>query len=179
MAEKITIARPYANAVFELARIQSNYDEWSQVLSAFASFARDPEMQVLIDDPHYTSTQIVSFFTEIENNIVITDAAKNLLEVLADNDRLSILPEIATLFEQLRAEIEGTLEAEIISAKPLSEDQLNDIAAALKRRLGREVTFSCKTDESVLGGAVIRAGDLVIDGSAVGKLNQLAAALLH
>jgi F-type H+-transporting ATPase subunit delta len=178
MAEKITIARPYANAVFELARTQGNYDEWSRALNAFASLARDPEMQVLIDDPRYTSSQIIDFFAEIGGDIV-TDATKNFLKVLADNDRLSILPEIATLFEQLRAEIEGTVEAEIISAKPLSDDQLNQIAAALKRRLGREVTFSCKTDESILGGVVIRAGDLVIDGSAIGKLNQLAAALLH
>jgi F-type H+-transporting ATPase subunit delta len=178
MAEKITIARPYANAVFELAQTQGNYDEWSRVLNAFASLAKNPEIQILIDDPRYTPSQVIGFFTEIEGNIV-TGAAKNFLEVLADNDRLSILPEIATLFEQLRAEIEGTLEAEIISAKPLSENQLNEIAAALKRRLGREVSFSCKTDESVLGGAVIRAGDLVIDGSAIGKLNQLAAALLH
>jgi F-type H+-transporting ATPase subunit delta len=178
MAEKITIARPYANAVFELAQAQGNYDEWSRVLNTFASLAKNPEIQILIDDPRYTPSQVVSFFTEVEGDIV-TGAAKNFLEVLADNDRLSILPEIATLFEQLRAEIEGTLEAEIISAKPLSENQLNEIAAALKRRLGREVSFSCKTDESVLGGAVIRAGDLVIDGSAIGKLNQLAAALLH
>lgn len=178
MAEKKTIARPYANAVFELARTQGNYNEWSQILNVFATLAGNPEMQLLIDDPRYTPSQIIELFTEIEGDTVTGDA-KNFLKVLADNDRLSILPEIAALFEQLRAETEGTLKVEIISAKSLSEDQLNDVAAALKRRLGREVTFSCKTDESILGGAIIRAGDLVIDGSAIGKLNQLAAALLH
>lgn len=178
MAEKITIARPYANAVFELAQSQGNFDQWSGMLSAFANLARDPEIQTLIDDPRYTSEQLVNLFAEIGGDAV-TDAARNLLKVLAGNDRLSVLPEIATLFEQLRAETEGTLEAEIISAKPLTEEQLNEIATALKRRLGREVTFSCKTDESLLGGVVIRAGDLVIDGSAIGKLNQLATSLLH
>ncbi|ADE16959.1 ATP synthase F1, delta subunit [Nitrosococcus halophilus Nc 4] len=178
MAEKITIARPYANAVFELAQAQGNYDQWSGALNAFADLARDPEIQILIDDPRYTSDQLIELFVEIGGDTV-TDAAKNFLKVLADNDRLSVLPEIATLFEQLRAETEETIEAEIISAKPLTEDQLNEIATALKRRLGREVTFSCKTDESLLGGVVIRAGDLVIDGSAIGKLNQLATSLLH
>ncbi|ADJ29849.1 F0F1 ATP synthase subunit delta [Nitrosococcus watsonii] len=178
MAEKITIARPYTNAVFELAQTEKNYDQWSRVLNVFADLVRDSEMQILIDDPRYTSEQLVGLFVEIGGDTV-TESAKNFIKILAENDRLSILPEVAALFEQLRAEIEGTLEVEIISAKPLTEEQLNEIASALKRRLGREVTFSRKIDESLLGGIIIRAGDLVIDGSAIGKLNQLAASLLH
>ena len=178
MAEKITIARPYANAAFKVAQAQGNYDEWSRFLNAFAKFAEDPEVQLLIDDPRYTSKQLIDLFIEVGGDVV-TEAGRNFLQILADSDRLSVLPEIAALFEQRRAETEGTLEAEIISARPLTEEQLNDIATALKRRLGREVSFSCKTDESLLGGVVIRAGDLVIDGSAIGKLNQLATALLH
>lgn len=178
MAEKITIARPYANAVFELARAQGNYDEWSRTLGAFAELASHQEIQALIDDPLYTSEQLISLFIEAGSDTV-TGAGKSLLGVLADNERLSILPEIAVLYEQLRAAAEGTVEAEIISARSLTEEQLNEISAALKRRLGREVSFSCRVDESLLGGAIIRAGDLVIDGSAIGKLNQLAISLLH
>lgn len=178
MAEKTTIARPYANAVFELARAQGKYGEWSRALGVFAELADHPEIQALIDDPRYAAEQLVSLFVEAGGEAV-TDAAKNLLNVLADNERLLVLPEIAALYEQLRATEEGTLEAEIISARPLTKEQLNEISTALKRRLGREVDFSCKIDESLLGGAVIRAGDLVIDGSAVGKLNQLATSLLH
>ncbi|BAW81198.1 F0F1 ATP synthase subunit delta [Candidatus Nitrosoglobus terrae] len=179
MAEKITIARPYANALFELAQKQGSYDEWSQVLSAFADVVKDPKIKILIEDPSYTSTQIINFFAEVKDGDLITDTAKNLLKVLADNDRLFILPEIDLLFKQLRSEVEETLEAEIISAKPLSEDQLKDIATALKRRFGREIRFSCRADDSILGGAVVRVGDLVIDGSATGKLKQLASALFY
>lgn len=178
MAEKTTIARPYANAVFELARTQGNYDEWSRMLSMFAELLDNQEMQALIDDLRYSSEQLISLFAEAGGDAV-TDGGKSFLKILADNDRLPILPEIAALYGQLRATTEGTLETEIISARPLTEEQLNGIAAALKRRLGREVSFSCKIDESLLGGVVIRAGDLVIDGSAIGKLNQLATSLLH
>lgn len=178
MAEKTTIARPYANAVFELAKAQGNYDEWSRMLGMFAELLDNQEIQALIDDPRYSSEQLISLFAEAGGDAV-TDGGTSFLKILTDNDRLPILPEIAALYGQLRAATEGTLEAEIISARPLTEEQLNEIAAALKRRLGREVSFSRKTDESLLGGVIIRAGDLVIDGSATGKLNQLATSLLH
>ncbi|CAH9019940.1 F0F1 ATP synthase subunit delta [Candidatus Nitrosacidococcus sp. I8] len=183
MAEKITIARPYANALFELAKEQSDYNEWSELLKVFADLVKNSKVQDLIGSPFYNTAQIIDLFTKIKDYPIDSDStAENLIKILVESDRLSVLPEISSLFEQMKDEMEGVLEAEVVLSKPLSDsnkDQLDDIAAALERRLGRKITLSCKVDESLLGGAVIRAGDMVIDGSAIGKLNQLAAELLH
>jgi len=109
----------------------------------------------------------------------IGEAEKNLLAMLAENERLSQLPMIAALYNQSRDEAEGTVEAEVISALPLSEAQKTAITNALKARLGRDVQLDCSVNEDLVGGAVIRAGDLVIDGSAVEHLRQLSSALVH
>ena len=109
----------------------------------------------------------------------IGDNAVNLLRILAENSRLSQLPMIAALYAELRDEAEGTIEAEVISALPLSEEQKTAIASALKTRLGRDVQLNCSVNEDLVGGAVIRAGDLVIDGSALEHLRQLSSALVH
>ncbi|CAB1277631.1 F0F1 ATP synthase subunit delta [Candidatus Nitrosacidococcus tergens] len=181
MAEKITIARPYANALFELAKDQSSYNEWSGMLKVFADLVKDSKTRALIGSPFYNTAQIIDLFTEIKD-YPIDSTVKNLIKILAESGRLSVLPEISSLFDQMKDEMEGVLGAEVVLAKPLSDsnkDQLDNIAAALERRLGRKITLSYKVDESLLGGAVIRAGDMVIDGSAIGRLNQLAAELLH
>lgn len=176
MAEKTTIARPYAQALFKLASEQKNLKGWSQTLGLAASVAADPEMAKVIDHPRLTKAQVVDIFFAVCGN-KLDDSGKNMIRVLADSGRLDFLPEIAALYEVERARAEGTLNAEVVSAFELTEGQKSDLAAALKKRFGREISLSCNTDKSLLGGAIIRAGDVVIDGSAVSKLGQLSAEL--
>jgi F-type H+-transporting ATPase subunit delta len=178
MAENITIARPYAQAIFSLAQEQSDLKGWSDMLQFAAAVAADPEMVAVINSPSFDSSQLAELFIDICGD-KLNDAGKNMIRVLADNDRLSVLPEIVELFEQERAAVEGTVVAEVTSAVALNDAQQSSIAEALKKRLGRDVTLECKIDESLLGGAIIRAGDVVIDGSVVGKLEKLTSALAH
>lgn len=178
MAENITIARPYAQAIFSLAQEQGDLGGWSDMLQFAAAVADDAEMVAVIDSPRFDSDQLANLFIEICGD-KLNDAGKNMIRVLAENDRLSVLPEVAELFEAERAAVEGTVVAEVTSATALNDAQKESIAAALKKRLGRDVTLECQIDESLLGGAIIRAGDVVIDGSVVGKLEKLTSALAH
>jgi F-type H+-transporting ATPase subunit delta len=109
----------------------------------------------------------------------LNDKAANFVRVLSANRRLGLLPEIATLYEIMRREAEGSVQAELVSAFPATEAQQAEVIASLRRRLGRDVTLTCTTDAALLGGAIIRAGDLVIDGSVRGKLDRLGTALSH
>ena len=178
MAENITIARPYAQAIFSTAQEQGDLAGWSATVQFAAAVVSDPEMAALIDSPRFDKGQIAELLIDVCGD-KLNDAGKNMIHVLAENDRLEVLPEIAELYEAERAAVEGTVVAEVISATALNDAQQGKIAAALKNRLGRDVTLECKTDESLLGGAIIRAGDVVIDGSVVGKLEKLASALAH
>jgi F-type H+-transporting ATPase subunit delta len=178
MAENTTIARPYAQAIFALAQEQGDLKGWSEMLQFAAAVASDEEMVAVIDSPRFDNTQIADMFIEVCGD-KLNDAGKNMIRVLADNDRLIVLPEVAELFEAERAAVEGTVVAEVTSATALNDAQKQSIADGLKKRLGREVTLECNIDESLLGGAIIRAGDMVIDGSVVGKLEKLATALTH
>lgn len=178
MAENITIARPYAQATFSLAQEQGDLKGWSEMLQFAAAVAADEEMVAVIDSPRFDSDQLANLFIEICGD-KLNDAGKNMIRVLAENDRLALLPEVAELFEVERANIEGTIVAEVTSATALNDAQQKSIAEALKKRLGRDVTLECQIDESLLGGAIIRAGDVVIDGSVVGKLEKLASSLAH
>ena len=117
------------------------------------------------------------FITVCEDKI--DQRAKNFIQLLAENDRIQLLPEIAALYEHYRAEAEGSIEAEVISANETSDEQLAKIAAALKTRLGKEVRITSKIDPSLIGGAIIRAGDMVIDGSVSGRLSKLSTALTN
>ncbi len=178
MAEKSTIARPYAEAVFSLAREQGRLADWSGMLQMAAQVAGNEAMQDLVGNPGIEKARLADVIIGVCGE-VLDEKGQNLIRLLAENGRVSVLPEIAELYEGYRAEAEKTVQAEIIAAYPVSEEQKAKVASALKARLGHEVTLECKTDESLLGGAVIRAGDLVIDGSAVGKLNKLVNVLSH
>jgi len=178
MAEKTTIARPYAQAIFAIAKEQDDLTGWSEMLTLAASLAADPSMAAFIDNPRVTREQVADLFLDVCGE-KLSDLGRNMVKVLADNGRLEILPEIAMLYEEERAAAEQTVQAEIVSASVLSDTQRDAIAAALKKRFGREVSLECKVDETLLGGAVIRAGDVVIDGSVVSKLNRMRHQLLH
>lgn len=176
MAEKITIARPYAQAVFELARDQGKLAEWSRTLELLSLVVNDSRMEQLLGNPHVSSDQLVQLISDVCGD-KLDKHAVSLLRLLAENRRLSLLPELSMHYEALRADAEKTVQAEVVSAFPLGDEQKAAIAASLKRRLGREVQLTCSTDESLIGGAVIRAGDLVIDGSVAAHVDRLASAL--
>lgn len=178
MAETITIARPYAQAVYELASSQNRLKEWSGMLSTVAAVVTDPQMQAFIQNPRVHKPQLGEVILDVCGKR-IDENGKNFVKLLVENDRLSLAPEIAAHFEELRAEAERTVQAELISAYEVDKAQQAKIAAGLKKRLGREVNLVCKVDDSLLGGAVIRAGDLVIDGSVASHLNKLALELAH
>ncbi|SCZ64395.1 F0F1 ATP synthase subunit delta [Thiohalomonas denitrificans] len=178
MAELITIARPYAQAIFSLARDEGDLKGWSDMLAFAALVASDPDMAALIEDPRVDREQTATIFLDVCGER-LNAGAKNTIRVLAENNRLELLPEIAVLYEVERATAEGTLRAEVTSAHSLSNAQKKAIASALTKRFGRDVTLDCKIDEELLGGAIIRAGDVVIDGSVIGKLDKLAHQLLR
>jgi F-type H+-transporting ATPase subunit delta len=176
MAEAITVARPYAQAAFLFAKTQHALKEWSEMLSLLAVIADDPGMRELIDSPHVTESQLADLFIQIAGDH-IDEKGANFVRVLSANGRLTLLPEIAALYEIQRRDAEGMVQAQLVTAFPASESQQAAIIASLRKRLGREVELSCSTDAGLLGGAIIRAGDLVIDGSVRGKLQRLGTAL--
>jgi len=178
MAEKSTVARPYALAAFELAREKNELAKWSEMLRFAAIVACDETMQQYIGNPHISRDDLAKLFLNICAE-QLTDLGSNFIKVLIDNRRLDVLPEIAALYELHRAEAERTIDAEVISAYPLSETQQNLLAEKLKQRLGRNVNLVAKVDSNLLGGAIVRAGDLVIDGSVSGQIDKLAHSLMH
>jgi F-type H+-transporting ATPase subunit delta len=178
MAEKSTIARPYAVAAFELAKEQADLARWSDMLGYAAVVASDELMQKYIGNPAVSQDAMSRLMIEICGD-QLNEIGKNFIKVLIANNRLDVLPEIVVLYNQLRADAEKTVDAEVISAFPLSEAQQSALIEGLKKRLGREVNLVSKVDENLLGGAIVRAGDLVIDGSVSGQLDKLATQLMH
>jgi len=176
MAEKTTVARPYAQAIFDLARSRKELPHWSEMLRLAAAVAADARVSALAGNPRVAKDDLAKLLLSICGDKLNQDG-QNLIRLLVENDRLDVLAEIAGLYEVYRAEAERTLEAQVISAFPVDEAQKQQIAAMLKKRLGREVTLSCETDKGLLGGAIIRAGDIVIDGSVTGQLAKLQLAL--
>ena len=178
MAEKTTIARPYAQATLALAKEQNALQQWSDMLQFASAVAADEEMAALIDSPKLSSVQLADLFIDICGD-KLNEHGKNFIRVLAENDRLDVLSEITALFEIERAQSEGTIEAQVVSAVELNDAQKGSITESLKKRLGRDVTLNCSVDPAIVGGAIIRAGDVVIDGSVMGKLEKLATTLKH
>ncbi|MDK2778172.1 MAG: F0F1 ATP synthase subunit delta [Pseudomonadota bacterium] len=176
MAELTTLARPYAKAVFAEAQEKSALDAWSDDLALLAAYAADADMAKVLVHPSLTAAQQAQALTDVCGD-KLNDAAKNLVAVLAENKRLPLLPEIAALFEELKAQLQNTVDVVVTSAFELSSDQADKLAQALKAKLNCDVRLTSEVDESLIGGAIIRAGDLVIDGSVTGKLSKLAEAM--
>ena len=176
MAELTTVARPYAQAVFDRAQQTGRLADWSGMLQFAAAVAVDPAMRDAIEGARLTRTQLAQLFIEVAGDR-LDDEGRNLVRLLAENRRMGLLVEIAAVYEVLRAEAESTVQAQMVSAFPLSDEQKERIAESLKQRLGRNVTLTAEVDESLIGGAIIHAGDLVIDGSVRGKLERLAGAM--
>lgn len=176
MSEYQTIARPYAQAVFDLAKAGGNYEGWSRSLAWLSAIADDDQIQVLAQNPKVDDASLVQIFEDIAGDNLF-DEAGNFLKLVVANGRLFALPHIAAQFEAMRAEAEGTIEAELISARAVTEEQQATLARSLSRKLGREVSLQVVEDPDLIGGAVLRAGDLVIDASVKNRLQKLAANL--
>jgi F-type H+-transporting ATPase subunit delta len=173
MADKSTIARPYAKAAFEEARDRNKLGPWSEALRTAAAVVGDPRVEDLIGNPRVTPAELAALVIEIAGP-QLEEEGRNFVRTLADNRRLALLPEISARFEELKAEAEGIVDVTVTSAAPLDDSQRDKLAAALERRLGRSVRLQCVTDPALIGGAVLRAGDLVIDGSLRARLERIA-----
>ena len=176
MAEQRTIARPYAQAVFELAQEQKNLKGWSTALETLSNVASNEDMRSLMGNPRLTREQLADTVIDLCGSTLF-ESSKNFVRLVVENDRLEIMPAIREVFEQLRAVAESTLTAEVVSAFPINKEQEKSISKALQQRFKREIALTTRVDENLVGGVVVRAGDYVIDGSVVGQLDQLRNAL--
>lgn len=175
MSQALTLARPYARAAFSLARDAGALPAWSDALAFAARMAADPQVAALLGNPKLTQADVAALLAPQEAN----ETFGNFLGLLFENRRLPLLPEIAGLYDELRFEAERVVKAKVTSAVALPAAELETIKAALRKRFGREVEVETAVDDSLIGGAVIAAGDVVIDGSIKGKLHRLDAALSH
>jgi F-type H+-transporting ATPase subunit delta len=168
-----TIARPYAEAVFDRALETDQLNVWSDVLSFLSVVVNDPLMAGLIARPKLDRSELTDLLLEIGGDR-LTNEAQNLVRLLVENQRLELVPEITRLFEQKKSEHEGAIDVVIETAFPLPADEQQSLGEALRRKLGREVRVSSEQRPDLIGGVRIRAGDLVIDGTVERRLQQLA-----
>lgn len=186
MADNNTVARPYAQAIFDVAQESGALTELSDSLAAARALMEDGQVAAFMATPTLSDEERLTFLQGLFGQAagegsVFAGANKhgtNFLKLLLENGRVAVLPEIAQHFEALKAKIENSVDAVVTSAAPLSEERMQEIAASLKARLGREVKLTSEIDENLIGGAVIRAGDVVIDGSLRARLEGLAHALV-
>ena len=176
MAELTTLARPYAKAAFEYAQANQQLTQWSELLGLAGAVSQDATIQRVLKAPRLTSTDKATTFIEVCGD-KFSAQVRNFLSIVAENNRLELLPEIAALFDLYKAEQERSVDVDVTSAFALNDEQQDKLAKVLSARLGREVRLHAAEDASLIGGVVIRAGDLVIDGSVRGKLAKLAEAL--
>lgn len=171
MADKLSLARPYAKAVFELATVNKTYARWSYVLSFITALVNDPQIKPLL--ANQSSAQALGdFLCEIVVND-FTEEEANLIRVLAAKRRLNIIEQLALLYEQLRASAEKTLKVQLISAVPLNEAQKAEFEKKLGDYFSRTVTLACEVDPNLMGGYLAKAGNHVIDGSLRGELRKI------
>lgn len=185
MADNHTLARPYAQAVFDLAREAGELAGWAESLDVARQVTADGQVAGFLGNPGLSDEQRLEFLTGLfgKAGAGLLDGGDkkgtNFVKLLIENGRVAVLPEIAARFEALRAEVENTVDVVVTSATALSEVQRHAIVAALTKKLGREVRLETKVDENLIGGAVIRAGDVVIDGSLRARLDGLTNALIN
>lgn len=176
MAEIATIARPYAEAVFRLAKETGTLKVWSDQLALVNAVAADPDMRRLAADPNVSTEQLNSLFLAVCGDKLSSEVA-NFVKLLIENGRIGVLPEIVAQFETLKASEGGVLEAVITSAYPLNDTQLAELTARLEARYQRKINASVTVDPELIGGIVVSVGDEVYDASVRGKLQGMAYAL--
>lgn len=177
---KLTIARPYAKAVFAIALEEASLDRWSELFSFWAAFSLNAKVAALYNDPHWTHQQLAQLFIDVTEKEVknVTENVRHFLQLLALNKRLCLLPEMAQVFRQYRAALEKTARVEVTTARPLTKSTVEELTRVLNKRLQCHTQIQFSEDKTLIGGAVIRVADSVIDGSVRGKLDQMRQALL-
>ena len=173
MAEKTTIARPYAKAAFQEARGDGRLGPWSDTLRAAATAVRDPRVHELLGNPSVNGDELAQFVMGVSGS-GIDEHGQNFFRMLAENHRLGFLPEISTLFDEFKDQEESVVDVTVTSAAPIDAAQQAALSKALERKLKRSVRLHCETDPALIGGAVLRAGDTVIDGSLLSRLKRIA-----
>ncbi len=173
MADKTTVARPYAKAAFEQASAHGRLADWSGALARAAEVVSDARVARLIENPQVTPAELARLVTDVTGG-QLGDPGRNFVVTLAENHRLAYLPQISALFDEIKDQAEGVADVTVTSAAPLDGAQQKRLGEALARRLKRQVRLHWATDPGLIGGAVLRAGDLVIDGSLRGKLERMA-----
>ena len=176
MAESVTIARPYAQAVFRLARETGALDVWAARLQRLAMIAEDPEMAKVVGNPKFSASQIAELFTSLSGESGDRELV-NLIALLAENERLGVLAQISEIYEQLKSGDEGVKEAMITSAYPLDDAQLNHLIKELEAHFATRLEPRIDIDAGLIGGVRVAVGDQVLDASVRGKLDAMATAL--
>jgi F-type H+-transporting ATPase subunit delta len=176
VAELVTIARPYAEAAFKLAREHASLESWSEALALLETVVEDTRVRALIGDPSLSRGDLERLILGVVGE-QLPGHARNLVQVLLDNDRLELVPQIRSLYEALRREHESVIEAQIISAQPVTDEQLGALVARLEATHQRRIRAKVEVDPGLIGGIRIVVGDKVIDATVRGQLDQMAAAL--
>lgn len=173
--DMITIARPYAKAAFDFAVEKKAVDNWLSMLSFAAVVAQNDEMDEVING-NLNAEKMADVFLAVCGE-QLDEQGQNLIKAMAVNGRLSVLPAVVQEFAALKAELDREVEAEVVSAAKLTKQQMAKIQASLEKRLDRKVKLNCSVDKKLMAGIIIKAGDLVIDGSVRGRLSRLAETL--
>ena len=176
MAEQSSLARPYAKAIFEIADESGDFSGWSDQLAVLGMIAADPDMAELVHNPAVTNAQLIDLVLGVAGDR-LDGQAQNLGKLLVRNDRLMVVPEINEQYLILRDEAQQVIEAQLITASEVDEAQKQRIESALSERLGKQIKLETLVDESLIGGAVVRAGDWVVDGSVKAQLQDLVSAI--
>ena len=171
MLEKTTIARPYAEAAFEQAQEEGALKEWSELLATLAAVVSDKQMDNLLENPHITDEQLMQIITSVTGDL--GTSRSNFIRILIDAERLQFVPQMAELFEMRRLDVEGLANVEVVSAYPLEDAQRQRISEIMAKRLNRKIELEESTNKDLIGGAIIRNGDRVIDASLRGQLEEL------
>lgn len=176
MAELTTVARPYAEAVFRLAKETGALEAWSQSLAKLAQIAGNKEAQTVVADPQFTAANAQALFLELLGKDVSPEVA-NFITIVLENRRFLLLPSIAAQFEELKAASEGQVDAFIESAYALTDAQLVELTATLSQQFKRKVSAEVTVNAALIGGVKVTVGDLVVDASVRGQLSAMAASL--
>lgn len=176
MAEAITVARPYAEAIYKLAVEMQALDAWSKTLWNLALVANDEQIKAINANPSVSAKQLSNLFLDICGS-ELTDESRNFVTLMAENGRVDVLPQVSELFEQLKARHDGMLDAKIVSAFAMNDGQLSKLVASLEQKFKRKIEAKVSVDPELIGGVKVEVGDEVLDSSVRGKLEAMAIAL--
>lgn len=176
MQDVSALARPYGLAAFKEARDEGKVDEWSEMLELLVRIMQDPTMRALVANPNVNHEQLAALIIDVAGD-GLSKTGRNLVRILAENERLPEMEAIAVIFARERDALEGRSQVDVTSAFELTEEQRQRIGDSMRQHLGTEVDVSVKVDKSLIGGVVIRSGDTVIDASLRGRLSQLGQSL--